>query len=908
MEKNDDDRLQDLLYQLRSITADSVHADVALEVAQEVNVDVSAVVHELPSQEEAASDASSLLHSIYTLAYVLLTSAAFRVILSDVLLIARQAVADVAARVGNAAATVENIADDIEETVRPGGGTVEEIRWKASEAVDNITDGALEGNPHDYATGSTPGITEQIQQAPDKMKEAVIRQLQDAVARAHRQPSFRSALRTILNISRKYAMKVRAASEAFSDASAPVFTLTPVVWADPPVSRALENLRILLERMSSGYDLSYLLSASLAVITDIVAAPAEALSESESKVVLRTWFGSLGDWLDCALRDPKYVTSETGCMRIEQLYDLAHKLVQDAEADPESHWVQHVRTFLAEVDSFISALGQDRTTNELIKSLSDLATSVADAGADFRASLPGALRGRASLARREALQSFALWLLPRILRVASAIPMPRIEYVDSTIEAVIDAILLTAPRHGVRGEETLGVQSSLVPDRVSVQSWNEVVLDIDNTIVLPQPGPSLLPSLAGTLEQVGLAEAVEEGPPLPASKIQSQTTRTSVSARTRTRVHVEGVRVSAHDVAYYMLYKGARCCGLRVPFTSYEDEGLISVDVGNLDPDPSRGGTGTGLVVDVELEFDSGAAAQLESNSTWLSLFTSSDPGRAPSAGPLFKVTDVHVDVRGLHIDLARTRHAILNGLFVRPLAGPSARAAVAWVLSEQIRTALESLAQFGGKVRESALARQGAGSSKPSSEGAEDGSEESAGAAEAWWGAFLEELGLLGSAQGQPGLGDDEGTYEDEDGDEETPLVETHTRATARGVIRTTVIQDSASTGADPEESVLAVGIGPQILPGKGGPYSERSSQDSDSLADDLSLKDARVRATEEARDAAGEVTQAQESAEESLRADVEQVVQMREEITGAEARGEVRTRVERKKKGWRSAAFDLW
>ena len=42
------------------------------------------------------------------------------------------------------------------------------------------------------------------------------------------------------------------------------------------------------------------------------------------------------------------------------------------------------------------------------------------------------------------------------------------------------------------------------------------------------------------------------------------------------RVHAEGVRLSTHDIAYYFLYKGVRFCGLCVPFTSYEDEGLLT--------------------------------------------------------------------------------------------------------------------------------------------------------------------------------------------------------------------------------------------------------------------------------------------------------------------------------------------
>ena len=134
---------------------------------------------QLPSQQEAASDAASLLSSICTLVYVLLSSAAFRIILSDVLLIARQTVADVAARVGDTAFAVEKAADNIQDAVRPGGTTSEIVQRKVAEAVDDITDAVLEEQSPDNVTGKGPGIADQMQQAQANMKETILRQLQD---------------------------------------------------------------------------------------------------------------------------------------------------------------------------------------------------------------------------------------------------------------------------------------------------------------------------------------------------------------------------------------------------------------------------------------------------------------------------------------------------------------------------------------------------------------------------------------------------------------------------------------------------------------------------------------------------------------------------------------------------------
>ncbi|TFK78450.1 hypothetical protein K466DRAFT_77956 [Polyporus arcularius HHB13444] len=608
---------------------------------------------------------------------------------------------------------------------------------------------------------------------------------------------------------------------------------------------------------------------------------------------MREWISALGDWLDRALDDPGFASSKIGRVRIEFLYDEARRIVDRSLSDPDAQWVHHIQTLISELDAFATGLQKDRTTQNLIGALSHLATSLAG----VMRTAPEIARNRAERAKRDALRGFVLWLLPRILRAASAIPMPRVEFVNSTVEAAIDALLLTAPRGGSRGE-TLGVQASLVPDRIRVESWNEVVVEVDNTLMdeyTPhRSSSSLMTFFAGTSHSADHAHQ---------SFLQESRTRTHTQTRTRTRarIHVEGMRVSAHDVAYYVLYKGARCCGMPLPCTSYEDEGLISIDVGEPSPHSHPASSaGTGLNFDVELEFDTASSSRRDSS--WLSFLTGDPPtddGHGKDANlqpqPLFKVTDVRVDVPGLHISLTRSKHWLLNSLLVQPLAGPLVRTAVGWVLRGQIRGALEAAADFGGRLRTRAHSKAAG------SDGA--GKDERSASAEDWWDALLEEVGM--SNHGGAAEDDDEdadtGLSSDDDADETEPLVETHTRATVQGVVRTTVTQ--ASPSAEPEESVLAVGIGAQILPGKGGPYGASAPE----VLED-GVEGVKVRALEETREVVEDVARAEAGAEEAVREGVERAVRVREELDGARGRGQVRERVERRRKGWRSAAFDVW
>jgi hypothetical protein len=72
------------------------------------------------SQEEAQQDLRKFISSIRSLLSLVLTSSAFRLIISDILVTTRDILADVAMDVAKVAAVVEIRAEQLEEAVRPG--------------------------------------------------------------------------------------------------------------------------------------------------------------------------------------------------------------------------------------------------------------------------------------------------------------------------------------------------------------------------------------------------------------------------------------------------------------------------------------------------------------------------------------------------------------------------------------------------------------------------------------------------------------------------------------------------------------------------------------------------------------------------------------------------------------------
>ncbi|CEL57653.1 hypothetical protein RSOLAG1IB_02396 [Rhizoctonia solani AG-1 IB] len=156
------------------------------------------------------------------------------------------------------------------------------------------------------------------------------------------------------------------------------------------------------------------------------------------------------------------------------------------------------------------------------------------------------------------------------------------------------------------------------------------------------------------------------------------------------------------------------------------------------------------------------------------------------------------------------------------------------------------------------------------------------------WWNALLKGH--------QTNLREDADDESDEEGsDDGDPQLEpqTETQVTMKGVIRTT---HQPATDTQPEsETVLAVGVAEQILPGLGGPENGSNVPE----------------IAERARDAIDDVQNVAEDATHRV-AEVENDVKeaagdTRNKAAMAAERMEERRDAERRKKGWKSKAFDL-
>lgn len=207
---------------------------------------------------------------------------------------------------------------------------------------------------------------------------------------------------------------------------------------------------------------------------------------------------------------------------------------------------------------------------------------------------------------------FDVWI-PRLVQSIQQIPLPKIEFKSPDYDVVIDGINL----------EASGV--SFIPDKVQIVNSNKF---------------QFLNGYAAY-----------------ATTMDNHLT-----------LRVEGVRVKAKDVAFYVFRKNA--------FFHRRDWGLLTFDAGQQQ----------GMTIHIELErahdFDRQTA---------------------------FKVKDVRVDVNSLNLQVSQTHHPVSNFFFSR-MVRPALKSVVGYLLQEHIANGLQSLDKqfFAAQQRAQAVAQYG--------------------------------------------------------------------------------------------------------------------------------------------------------------------------------------------------------
>ncbi|KAJ3514706.1 hypothetical protein NLJ89_g2228 [Agrocybe chaxingu] len=594
-----------------------------------------------------------------------------------------------------------------------------------------------------------------------------------------------------------------------------------------------------------------------------------------------TYFARVGAFLDKGLDEPGWAMSKDGASSLEMLFDdgvdlinVVGETVLDTADEvtqtpsPTSHtekpvadksstsdelrrqFKKDLQMLISEIDVYLSAVEGDKATMRLVHAVEDLRS-------DFTVLVSQSPRsGMQALSSILSWTDWIAWGIPRLLRMlpANAIPILSVEVKSGNIDCALQTLFV----QGLARDDEEGnlVSASLVPDEVILTEWTEMRVD------MTEPSSPLGPAATHAIASA------------------------DVSTTSRVKMHLDGVRARVENMGYYFRYNGS--------VVGYEDEGVISVDVG-------MGAQHDGLVVDVEIEIENDNAdtsvrphgvqipdivvqdedeADLPANLDVQEAIASSAAPGSTSVGeartallnaqhgedlPLFKVIDVQVALRGLKFKIDKSKHWILNKLCFQPLAGPVVARMVKQAAEVKVRDALEMLARGLGAVsqdakfrRERRRARQSADINQrhPVSErGLTEDEDVEEGLAELlpeWWAAILNS----GPKIFGKGADDTKSIVQSIDAASVDAETRIEVEATAQGMVYTSTTTTEQPKGqpamvlspetnapvervcltledicgpssvVEEEEFVVAIGDGPQLFPGKGGPHGEEEER----------------------------------------------------------------------------------
>ncbi|RSH91097.1 hypothetical protein EHS25_010273 [Saitozyma podzolica] len=414
-EKNGDDILQNLLYE--ASTAD-------------IDIDLNAPSANVPSKRELSRDAQRAISSFRTIASLMVTNDSFRILVSDIILLAREILAD-------AASTAADRTQQAAEKARPDeqekkqGVDFQGLKDQGKKTAKGIKSGKVQGEARESIWDEVEGVKEYLDEKlpeGDEARDRLVQEIQKVVTQAQSNPEYRRSITAIVNLIKKYAHK---AEDALDEAKAK----SDVSSDDEKVQQAGRDLKALIERLAN------------TSLDPLISAVQTAAKDIEGNDKLKGYFQDLENYVERLLYQPGYVVSQRAYRKATSLYDDAQSLLRENDA-----WKRDAAELQKQLEAIGEGAKNDQSTNKLVKSFEELADTLGTAGKIGLKSLQVNGQGL--------YRDIADVMVPRVIALIKEIPVPRIEFKSEDVDLVIDDIRLKS--------------ASFIPDSIRFVNHNDV--------------------------------------------------------------------------------------------------------------------------------------------------------------------------------------------------------------------------------------------------------------------------------------------------------------------------------------------------------------------------------------------------------------------------------------------------
>ncbi|SOV04371.1 uncharacterized protein UDID_02390 [Ustilago sp. UG-2017a] len=592
--KNGDDKIQKFIYQTSQASVKVTdQGGISTELPTASSVGADGLLN------QAKKDSRKALGEMQQMGSLLLTSKAFRDLLADVQFLLRDLTADAAATAAQKAGGAESKLRPSDEERKKRGDAVE-IRTPSKKDLDQAKGQAKRGakqaqdNLHGQVQQATKWLDEQT---PDDVKDEFLERVKQIIDAVERDPDFKEALNGIYRIANKWTDIVQDVA-AKAKVQTDIDIDTPEAEANEKLGEAFQQLKEILETFAG---------RSLEPVERSVSGLLEHAKEiydnetSKESKELGEFIKDVKSFIDRALNEDGFIQSNRSNRMASDLYDRAQKLFNATGKEANKQLSKLRGDFddsLDEISHFVQGLEDDAELRELAQRIEKLGSDVnfIDLQRILNSNGQGVFNLFANLGDsagglvRDTVEVF----IPRLINEIQSIPLPRIEFISREADVVIDDLSLTAST------------ASFVPDRVRIINRNDLTLD--------QCSSSFGSNFDASLY-----------------------------------LEIEGLRVKAADVAYYINKKTG--------WIGWQDYGFLDLDLG--------GGDGTSFVVKLE------NADEQDSES-------------------FYKVKRVGVDMSSFKVKVRQTKHWFLN-FFLMPFVRPVLRRVLQQLLEEQIKTWLQN-------------------------------------------------------------------------------------------------------------------------------------------------------------------------------------------------------------------------
>lgn len=348
---------------------------------------------------------------------------------SDIVLLTRDILADAAELTAEKASEAAK-ATRPSDKEREQGLDYENIKQKGKEHAKHTVSGLYQAQAKEGAFDKAVALKDYFDEklpASEEAKDALVNRLKEFVSQTKQSPEYQQSVQTLISIAKKYLHKVQDTAEEVKNKSGAEID-------EHGVKQAGADLKTFTERLA-GKSLDGVYKAGQKAAEDIRGDPK-----------LQAYFEAIEEFLERCMHDGDYVTSQRAYKKAASLYDDGQSLIQ---SNPT--WKKDADKLQKEIEAFVKALGDDKTSQDLLDAIENLGEDLADAGKIGVRSLKSEGRGL----YRDAMDVF----LPRLIGLVKEIPVPRIEFKSADVDLVIDDLNLES--------------ASFIPDSIKFVTHND---------------------------------------------------------------------------------------------------------------------------------------------------------------------------------------------------------------------------------------------------------------------------------------------------------------------------------------------------------------------------------------------------------------------------------------------------